>query len=128
MKPETKKHVKKILDDVKKLNEVVAVCMFGSYAKGTQSLRSDVDICVITEENISEEVEAEIGATYSDDIDLVLLKNLPLHIKFRVFRDGKEIFVRDEQKLARIKFRVIKEYLDYEPVLTKLSNSVLASR
>ena len=128
MKTDTKKHLERILNEFKKIKEVIAIYIFGSYAKGTQTLRSDVDVCVVTEENIPEDVESELGSTYSDDIDLSLLKNFPLHMKFRVFKEGKEIYVRDEQKLARIKFRVIKEYLDYEPVLAKLSSSVLASR
>ena len=128
MKAETKKHLDKIIRGLKKIDDVIAIYLFGSHAKGTQTIKSDIDICVITEQDIPIDVEAEIGSTYSDEIDLVIFKNLPLPIKFRVFHEGKELFVRHERKLARIKFATIKEYLDYEPVLRKLTNAILAAR
>ncbi len=128
MKSQTKRHLEKIIKNLKNKPEIVAVYLFGSYAQGTQTVRSDVDICVITANEITHEAEVDIGSMYSDDIDLVLFKNLPLPLKFRVLREGKELFVIDERKLAFIKSKIIKEYLDYEPVLTRLTNAVLAAR
>ena len=128
MNSSVKRHLERIIKTLKNKQEIVAVYLFGSYAQGTQTVRSDIDVCVITTNEIADEAEADIGSMYSDAIDLVIFKNLPLHIKFRVLREGKELFVTDEKKLAFIKSKIIKEYLDYEPVLTRLTNAVLAVR
>lgn len=127
MKSQIKIHLNNIITDLKKTNDVIAIYLFGSYARNTNTAKSDVDICVITRDGISGESESEMGSAYSEDIDLVLLKNLPLPLKFRVFQEGQEIFVRNEFELSRVKSKVIKEYLDYEPVLKRLSASVLAT-
>ncbi|WP_346297601.1 hypothetical protein [Geoglobus acetivorans] len=61
----------------------------------------------------------------TQEIDIVLFHRLPLHIKFEVFRHGRELFVRDEEKLAEIRFRVMREYLDTLPMYRRISSEVL---
>ena len=126
MKPWLTAHLKKLIKRLKSERSVIAIYLFGSHARGTDKPQSDVDICVITRGD--EHDAAEIGSAYSKDIDLALLKDLPLPMKFRVFREGRELFVSDSKQLARIKSGIIKEYLDYAPVLNRLSASVLRSR
>ncbi len=101
----------KIIETIKAHPDVIAMYLFGSHAKGEATPLSDIDIAVILE-NPTSEIEADIGTLSSPETDIVLFHRLPLHIKFEVFRHGREIFVRDEEKLAEIRFRVIREYLD----------------
>ena len=49
-----------IIDELKNIKEVGAIYLFGSYARGNIKPFSDIDICVVTERNISKEVEEEI--------------------------------------------------------------------
>ena len=49
----------KISDDITKITEIISknfevnkIILFGSYAKGTENNDSDIDICVLTDENI----------------------------------------------------------------------------
>ncbi|MBE8540154.1 nucleotidyltransferase domain-containing protein [Geoglobus acetivorans] len=113
-----------IIETIKTHPDVIAIYLFGSQAKGDQTPLSDVDIAVILE-NPTPESEADIGSMATQEIDIVLFHRLPLHIKFEVFRHGRELFVRDEEKLAEIRFRVMREYLDTLPMYRRISSEVL---
>jgi predicted nucleotidyltransferase len=106
-----KKIVNKILENVKHHPKVVAVYLFGSYAKREQKGISDIDIAIILK-NPNKDDEAEIGSLYGKNIDVVLFHKLPLHIKFEVFKYGKELLVKDEDYLFEIKLKVLREYLE----------------
>ncbi len=114
----------KVIETIKAHPDVVAIYLFGSYAKGDQHPMSDVDIAVILDKP-TPETEADIGSLASPEIDIVLFHRLPLHIKFEVFKHGRELFVRDEEKLAEIKFWVMQEYLDTSPMYRRISSEVL---
>ncbi len=113
-----------IIETIKSHPDVIAIYLFGSHAKGEANPMSDIDIAVIVE-NPTPESEADIGSLSTPELDIVLFHRLPLHIKSEVFRDGKELFVRDEEKLADIKFRVMREYLDTSPMYRQISSEVL---
>jgi predicted nucleotidyltransferase len=49
-----------IIDELKNNKEVEAIYLFGSYARDTIKPFSDIDICVVTERNISKGVKEEI--------------------------------------------------------------------
>lgn len=113
-----------IIETIKAHPDVVAIYLFGSYAKGDQHPMSDVDIAVILDK-FTPESEADIGSLISQEIDVVLFHRLPLQIKFEVFKHGKELFVRDEERLAEIKFQVMREYLDTSPMYRRITSEVL---
>ncbi|MGQ4873316.1 MAG: type VII toxin-antitoxin system MntA family adenylyltransferase antitoxin [Promethearchaeia archaeon] len=122
------KTMKEILEDlIKKIKEhpkVIAIILFGSYAKGQNKPISDIDIAVILK-NPNFDDEAEIGSLYSDKIDLVLFHRLPLHIQYEVFKWGKELFVRDENSLLEIKTRVLRDYLETRWLYKRIANGIL---
>ena len=101
----------KVIETIRSHPDVIAIYLFGSHAKGEATPLSDVDIAVILD-NPNPESEADIGSLISPEIDVVLFHRLPLHIKHEVFRYGKELFVRNEEKLLDIKLRTLREYLD----------------
>ena len=103
--------INKLLEKVKNHPKVVAVYLFGSYAKNEEKPISDIDIAIILK-NFNKNDEAEIGSLYGKDIDVVLFHKLPLHIKFEVFKYGKEILVKDEDYLFELKLKVLREYLE----------------
>jgi len=114
-----------IIETIKAHPSVIAIFyLFGSHARGDATPLSDIDIAVIME-NPSSEDEAEIGSLASPQIDVVLFHRLPLHIKHEVFRYGKEIFVRDEEKLLEIKLKVMSKYPDTSRMYRQISSEVL---
>ena len=114
----------KIIETIKAHPNVIAIYLFGSHAKGEATPLSDIDIAVIME-NPTPESEAEIGSLASPQIDVVLFHRLPLHIKHEVFKYGREIFVRNEEKLLEVKLEVMREYLDTARMYRQISSEVL---
>lgn len=120
-----KKLINKILEELKRYDEVLSVILFGSYAKDNPKPISDIDICVILN-NPDENIEAEIGSMYSSKIDLVLFHRLPLHIQFEVFKYGKILYFKNEEKLSEIKIKVLREYLEMSKFYEKIKQGVLS--
>ncbi len=116
--------ISKIIEIIKSHPNVIAIYLFGSHAKGEATPLSDIDIAVIME-NPTPESEADIGSLSSPEIDVVLFHRLPLHIRYEVFKYGKEIFVRDEERLLEIKLKVMREYLDTVRMYKVISSEVL---
>ena len=116
--------ISKIIEIIKSHPNVIAIYLFGSHAKGEATPLSDIDIAVIME-NPTPESEADIGSLSSPEIDVVLFHRLPLHIRYEVFKYGKEIFVRDEERLLEIKLKVMREYLDTVRMYKMISSEVL---
>lgn len=102
---------RKIVSTIQTHPKVVAVLLFGSWAKGELSPLSDVDLAVVLQSPDSQD-EAEIGSMYSGKVDVVLFHRLPLHIRFEVLKTGKELFVRDEAAYAQVRYMVLRDYLE----------------
>ncbi len=107
----------KIKDFVKQLEKcegIIAVYLFGSYARNEQRGDSDIDICIITE-NIK---DAEL---YFDEenIDVSYFWRLPISIRMRVFKEGIPLLVKNREILDKIKISTFHEYLDFKPLINK---------
>ena len=105
--------------------EVVAVYLFGSFARGNPRRGSDVDIAVFTADlspsrhrfrSRAEYVAAASKALGTDKVDVVVLNQAPIVLRHEVFRDGKLLFVRDRGGLSRFRVRSSREYLDTIPL------------
>jgi predicted nucleotidyltransferase len=119
-----KEDLEKILAELKSHPKVVAIYLFGSYARGEATPLSDIDIAVILND-IDPQTEGEIGSLYSDKIDLVLFHRLPIYIQFEVLKEGKELFVADEEYLKEVRFQVIRDYLEHEWLYRRLKEDIL---
>lgn len=115
-------------------SRVAYALLFGSSARGTSHPSSDVDIAIGLQPGVT--IQAlEIGALIArlEDaagrpVDLVLLDEAPPGIAFRVFRDGRTLFSRDDQALSTRRARAILEYLDYRPIEDLLVRGALEAR
>ncbi|MEM4605594.1 MAG: nucleotidyltransferase domain-containing protein [Candidatus Pacearchaeota archaeon] len=107
--------LKKIVEKISKNKKVFAVYLFGSHAKRRISPLSDIDICIIGNLNNSEKMK--ILSLFSENYDVSFFEDLPIWIQIRVFREGKQLFVRDFKKIYPIVFEKIKEYEDFKPLL-----------
>ncbi len=107
---------KKILDKFEKDKEVIAVLVFGSYARGEE--HRDIDICVVLDKKYlnleMSKKRIKYSSLLSDKYDLNIFQQLPLYIRKRVLKDGKIILCKDEPLLYEIAFFTIKEFNLYE--------------
>jgi predicted nucleotidyltransferase len=105
-------------------NDVVAVYLFGSTARGTRRRDSDIDIGVLVEgqpprtlDGLKLDLQAQLGRALGHGVQLVVLNSAPPDLLHRVFRDGKLLLDRDPSLRIRFETRARREYFDVLPYL-----------
>ena len=116
------KEIDDIIEPLKKNHDVILIYLFGSYARGREKPFSDIDICVVADKNANRD---EILSHSSKKIDISIFHDLPLSMRFRVLKEGKLLFSRDELKLHRTIVSTIKAYLDFKPHIQRRIERVL---
>ena len=111
--------LEEITEKLKKLESVKIAILFGSHAKGKPRPDSDIDICVIAEND-------DALSLSSKKIDISLFDRLPVVVKYHVFRDGKILFCKDEILLTKTKFWALTHYLDEKYWRDKATAKVLS--
>jgi len=124
MEVESEEKFKDLIEKIKEFPEVLAIILFGSYAKDLSKEISDIDIAVIVR-NLDKRIESEIGSMYSQKFDVVLFHRLPLHIQFEVLKNGKVIFCKDEKNLLEIKRRVLHKYIEMSDMYERIKRRIL---
>jgi len=117
--------ISKLVEKLKEIKEVRAVILFGSYARGEQKPYSDIDICVFTEKNTDERIKEKILSYSSKEFHLSIFWDLPLNFRFRVFKEGKILFVRNPSWLDEIKFSTLRKYLDFRQRFERMAEYYL---
>jgi len=108
-------------NELKKIKSVKAAILFGSVAKGKARKNSDIDICVITDSEDDAALEFS-----SAKFDISLFYKLPLVVRYRVFKDGKILFSKDDRLMTKLKFWTLKHYLDEKHWRDRFVEKVLA--
>lgn len=91
---------------------VIALILFGSAAQGQQRPFSDIDLCIVTSGMVPEEERLDLKSYGSHTIEIHLLDELPLAIRFRVVSEGKLVFCKDALALHRVIADTVRQYLD----------------
>jgi predicted nucleotidyltransferase len=103
--------------------DVIAVYLYGSRARGTESARSDMDLGVLLRTapkpvlgNAAARIEDEIERAARISVQAVVLNTASPDLVHRVLRDG--ILLLDRDRAARIRFEVQarNEYFDLAPI------------
>jgi predicted nucleotidyltransferase len=100
---------------------IMAVILFGSVARGNTGTLSDIDLCIVTSREISESEKHDLLSYGSRKVDVSLFYDLPLPIRFRVIREGKMLFCRDSLTFHRIVTKTVRQYLDNASLVRKHS-------
>jgi len=98
---------------------VLAVIVFGSAARDEQVPVSDVDIClVVTPKPFRPSALSRKRLEYmkGDSLDVRIFQQLPLYIRVRVLREGRILFVRDENQLYELAFRTAQAFEDFKHI------------
>lgn len=120
----------------RKRPEVAAVYVFGSVATGAGTPLSDLDIGVLLKESALPQADPAYHASLTADlmhqlrtnqVDVVLLHEVSPLLAHRVIRDGRRLYVADEQAVHGFEFRTIQRYLDTKP-LRRSQAEALAER
>ncbi|WP_297464379.1 nucleotidyltransferase domain-containing protein [Thermococcus sp.] len=92
-------------------DDCMGILLYGSYAKGEATKRSDVDICLVKPKpGTYERVLEKLGGKY----DVKVFEELPLYIQIDVIRNHRVIY-GDELELSEYFYRFRKLWKDMEP-------------
>ena len=101
-------------------SEIIAVYLFGSYAKGKEHHSSDIDIGLLFDARDPVLLKKEVDTVMLDlsrilrkDIHPVILNLAGEELLRQVFLKGKCIFVRDSKKLAHYKMIAFSRIVDF---------------
>ena len=111
--------VKNVVAALRKTRAVKAVILFGSYARGEQKPLSDIDICVVTEQTISDALKANIASLASEKVELSFFWDLPPMVRYNVLRDGKMLLSRDREFMHDAVVATMSEYLDFQHIIKR---------
>lgn len=106
----------KLLKAAEKDEDVLAVILFGSAARGEPA--RDVDICIVLDPGRMKEInmpKKALGYALKFDFDIHLYQELPIYIQVRVLKEGKIELVKDEDKLYEIAIKTSQLFDDFQP-------------
>ena len=98
--------------------EILAVILFGSRARHEGRSSSDTDVCLVLGDAATSGRASYKRLDYlaEADLDISVYQQLPLHIRVRVLKEGRVLFVRDEDALYEIAFRTVRAYEDFKHI------------
>ena len=124
---------KRVIDKLKEFN-ISLVYLFGSYVNKKINFQSDVDIAILFYDDSYKKdklkIYTELYKIFSDifknrEVDIVFLNYSPLTLKFEVVTSGKPIYFENIDAHYEFKERVIKEYVDFKPLLDEQDEEIL---
>ncbi len=112
---------------------IIAGYVFGSFAKGTQSGASDIDIAVQLSSRVAPDAYADLAGRYTVELserlgretDVIVLNEAPPFLKFQVFRYGQRLFERDQKQSRSFLAASLLEYFDFEPLKRAMEQRIV---
>ncbi len=102
---------------------VTAVYLFGSVARGTSRETSDVDIGVLLASapsgfaGLQLDLEGRLEAALGRPAQLVVMNKAPVDLIHRILRDGRLVFEGDRPARVAFEVKARNEYFDLLPYL-----------
>lgn len=108
-----------------KIPDIEAVLLFGSYARGDASPRSDVDICIVAPSvKTREQMASLLGSVWqrvdANRYDIWLFEELPLYMQIDIIENHHVLQCRDVPSLYEYFYSFRKQWADeqYRQLLT----------
>ncbi|MEN0589280.1 type VII toxin-antitoxin system MntA family adenylyltransferase antitoxin [Kurthia gibsonii] len=90
------------------------IVLFGSFAKGTNRIDSDIDLAFFSKEQLSSYerflLASELAEIAGREVDLVELKQIDTVFTMQIFSQGIPIYIQDENEFTRQKMRAYSMY------------------
>ena len=115
--------------------EVLEAYVFGSYAHGTSTSLSDVDVAIYVDRALAPassygyaaDLSATLGGvTGRPDIDVMVLNDAPPLLYHRALTGGFRIFSRDLRATTTREGQALSRYCDYLPQLRRIDAELQA--
>jgi len=120
------KIINKIIMQAKKDKMVLAIAIFGSYAR--KEPHNDIDICIfLRKNNYSPKILSAKKLEYTQEnekYDVQIFQQLPLYIRERVIQEGKFVYGGQETELYELCFEMVRDLNHYKPLYTQYLEAV----
>ena len=122
-----------LVDRVRKVLEkrsfIIFAYIFGSKARGERGVKGDVDVAIYTSRDLTwrefVEILNELEDALGTRVDLVHLNKAPLTLAYEIVAKGIPILDRDPERRVDFEVRIVKEFLDFEPLLERYYEALL---
>jgi uncharacterized protein len=105
---------------------VAAAYLFGSRARGTPHVGSDVDVGVLYRSTPPAtlfgqpfELQAELSSELGLPVEIVVMNAAPVDLVHRILRDGRIIVENDRSQRIAFEVKARNEYFDLLPILQR---------
>ncbi|NLV27328.1 MAG: nucleotidyltransferase domain-containing protein [Methanomicrobiales archaeon] len=124
--PEEQNIIIGLIHDLSDNYQILAMYLYGSYARNEPKPYSDIDIAVITRMiDPPRDLKEFIGSYSSNKIDVQVFSDLPLSARMQVLAQGIPLYVRDEDSLWSVIKSVSLSYMDLEPMRYRWRKRIL---
>lgn len=122
--------LKKITKDLSEIPDLKLVVLYGSYARGENTSRSDIDLFILTtkiktQEEIQNKViglESEVGRNIQPTIRTISeLQKTDSGLLQNIFKEGKVLYLREPAEISSTLLLQQKPYIIYSFRISKLS-------
>jgi hypothetical protein len=111
------KSLEKLLNKARQDSDILAVILFGSQAREEATRVSDVDVCLVLVNRRYDPLDLshkKLEYLKIGGLDVHVFQQLPLYIRCRVIKEGKVLFVRDEDGLYELAFHNAQAFEDFK--------------
>jgi len=121
---------KKVVEFLSKQERVKLAYLFGSVAEGKEGKLSDVDLAVFLDESLSKKeilnlqlklISELTSILKTDKVDLTVMNNAPLLLKYNIIKHGK-ILKQDMETKVRVESGILSDYLDMKYFIDRHTN------
>lgn len=99
-----------------KNENIIAIILFGSYARKTENINSDIDIAIKLNKEISKKELFQLKLNLEDlvnkDVELLNLDEIADGIRYEILINGKTLYARNEFYFELYKLQMYREYLE----------------
>lgn len=122
------RQLERLIERVRQDPNVLAVLHFGSRARGEAGPGSDVDVClVVTPRSQTDRLslaQKRLEYLHGLDLDISIFQELPIYVRRRVLKEGRVLFVRDEDLLYEVAYRTAQAFEDFRHIYDSYLNQV----
>ena len=104
--------------------EVVAIYLFGSQARGQADHLSDIDVALLLRPDLTDSAHLELrlisqvyDALGTEDVDVVILNDAPLRMQAEVIQTGQLLVCNDPASRIEYEVRLMSRWWDLKPLL-----------
>lgn len=108
--------INKIKEYLLKNENIIAIILFGSYARKTENINSDIDIAIKLNKPVSKKELFQLKLNLEDlvnkDVDLLNLDEIADGIRYEILINGETLYARNEFYFELYKLQMYREYLE----------------